>query len=299
MRQQRQAGVVVEGEGKRRRDVEPVVIDEVGLGARVLRETDQPPRRPVAAADDALEIEGALEEVVAAELALHLAAGPEGRALADDVDEPAGRHLPVEDRGRPLQHLDALGAPGLDLRLAAARAVRVDQAVDEGAAEGREAADALGPIGAVGGGRHREDPGGVAERVAHRLRPAPLRDLVRRDDADRARRLDQRRVGLAAGGARLGDDAVDRAGRRPGGAGDGDRVEHERCVRLGEGEGRDRYKSRGEARAGSAGNKGSLQIDLSRKFMDLARGGLADMSLWAPCDGCNGLGTWASAFLIQ
>ena len=135
------------------------------------------------------------------------------RPLAHIVQDAAGADLAVEDRGRPAQHLEALGAVGVDRHEGGEVGAFLPQAVaikslvgDVEAAQLEEHAARVGAVGLAGGA------GGVAEHVAH-LRDALRLELVGGDDGDRLRGLDQRRVGLGGGDAVLRDVAVDGAER--------------------------------------------------------------------------------------
>ncbi len=130
------------------------------------------------------------------------------RPLADLVDQAAGQCLPVEDRGRSLDRLDALQRIGIDRGGGISlRIPRHGEAIEPEPGIGIVAADphpAAAHVVAIG---LRHDAGRVAKRLADGVCTARI-DLVTRDDADGLRRLAQRRVRLGAAEAAPGDDAT-------------------------------------------------------------------------------------------
>ncbi|KAF1057382.1 MAG: hypothetical protein GAK39_06218 [Variovorax sp.] len=212
MGQHRQRGVARGPPGQRGREELAPVAHAVDLGLAVLR------HRREAVEPLALRIERprevgrhALERTVAG-LHLHFAQRLLGRPLADDIDHAARAGLAVEHRRGTAQHLDALGAVALHAPDRVARVVAHLHAVEvEARRVGVEAAQREPVVAAVVAveGLHA---GRVGQRVGQ-ARGTHGRDAIGRDDRDRLRRLDQRRVGLGAGGAAPGHIAFDMAAR--------------------------------------------------------------------------------------
>ena len=181
-----------------RRQEELVVLDEVDLIFAHVPDGGEPVEELAVRIDRPAEVEGGAEIVEAAELEQHLVERLRRRALADQVDQAAGRALAVEHRGGAFEHLDALEAVGLDARpdeaaMRHAHAVEIDVGQPESAHPDPLHARVVAVLLGLYARR-------VAQRLADCLR-ALRRDLVRGDDRDGLRRLDQRRVRLRARGA--------------------------------------------------------------------------------------------------
>ncbi len=139
-------------------------------------------------------VEADLLAIVSADLNLHFVAGFGFRATTDHVEHAARRRLTVHRGCRATQEGDALQVPGFHLRHHVG-AFGQRQAVEE--LGGFETADLqpFGPaVAAVTAGDHARH---VANGVVDVLYCAILHLLPGRD-RDRARRFDQRGVGLGA-----------------------------------------------------------------------------------------------------
>lgn len=143
--------------------------------------------------------------------------GIEQRLFGDDIDDAAGVHDAVEQRGRALQHLDALGrrveCPALHDRHTImhdrAVAVAAKAALQDGVLRGRERV-ALG------------DPADIGQHIVQIAGPLVPDDLGRHD-VDRLRRFERGRRGPQRRGIRRRLVAVvGRLGRGRGAAGDDD-----------------------------------------------------------------------------
>ncbi|MNM77839.1 hypothetical protein D3C81_897090 [compost metagenome] len=207
LRQQGEAGVFVDVPGQAWRNVVALVIDMVDLGAAVTHHAAHAIEKPAFVVDLAGAGEVDLAMVVAAVLQLDFAAGFGARATADHVQQTAWRGLAVHGRGRAAQQGQAVEVPGFLFRVGV-YAFWQGQAVEElSRLETTHPQPVSAGVAAVAAG-------GDARQVAHGgvkgMRVAVVH-LLASDDRNRARYLDQRGIGLGAGGGPLGHVALHRA----------------------------------------------------------------------------------------
>ena len=135
------------------------------------------------------------------------------RALADAVDDAAGVRTAVENRGWPLQHLDALEIEPLD-PIGAEPGRKELQPIEEIAGILRlKPADEEEIVAGVVAERVRPHAGRVIERIVDRS-GVQLGDLLRTDHRNGFGRLDERRRRFRRRGALARNEAVDRADGR-------------------------------------------------------------------------------------
>ena len=210
--EQGQAGVVIRPPGQAGGDELAFLLDVIDRRAAVVGQGGQAIEELPLFVQGPAQVQGQAFVVIAAAFQYHLMQRRGGGALADHVDDTARLVLPVQHRRRALEHLDALQGIGLDLQGAAGAAAAIGQVqavqVQRG---GREAARGrliknLHPVGETAAGH----AWGVAQGFGDSLGAAGL-DLGGGDHVDRLRDFHQRRVGLTAGGAALGDDTGHRA----------------------------------------------------------------------------------------
>ena len=154
------------------------------------------------------DIEGADPGAVAVHAQLQDLALARFGGLADLVDQATGRHLAVHDRRRPLQHLDPVQVPGVDLAaVPGAAGRRCAQAVHgHGAAfaAGAETADAEVVVAVVLAGALQHHAGDVAHGFVEVDRATRVQFLAG-DHRDGPGDLGDRGVGLGRAGAVGGD----------------------------------------------------------------------------------------------
>ncbi|MGY4475229.1 hypothetical protein ACVILL_002643 [Bradyrhizobium sp. USDA 3364] len=197
IRQEGDRGVVVRLHGDGGSDEDAIVLGEVDLGLAVARDAGQAPQHRAFLVGAAADIEFALIAVEAAAGQRHFAELARGRQLADIVEDAAGAAAAVHRGGWSLQDFEALGAVGIEPEEVHVVAARQPQAVEIEA--GHRHVEAADLQAAEAGIRTAVDVAadtcGVAQCRADRFR-ALVPDLVRRDDRDRLRGFDERRVGL-------------------------------------------------------------------------------------------------------
>ncbi|MNF69646.1 hypothetical protein D3C84_515340 [compost metagenome] len=207
LREQGEFGVFVDVPGQAGRNVVALVIDVVDGGAAVAQDAAEAVKELAFVIDLAGAGEVDLAMIVAAVLQLDLAAGFSAWATADHVQQAARRGLAVHGGGRAAQQRQAVEVPGFLFRVGV-HTFWQWQAVEE--LSRLETAHAQ-PVGA---GVAAEAAGGDARQVAHGIvegvRVAVVH-LLASDDRNRTRCLDQRGVGLGAGGGALGQVALYRA----------------------------------------------------------------------------------------
>ena len=156
------------------------------------------------------DIEGAAPGAVAVHAQLQDLALARFGGLAGLVDQATGRHLAVHDRRRPLQHLDPVQVPGVDLAAVPGTAGRrCAQAVHgHGAAfaAGAETADAEVVVAIVLTGALQHHAGDIAHGLVE-VGNATRVQLFAGDDRDRLGHLGHRRIGLGGTGG-VGGGAV-------------------------------------------------------------------------------------------
>ncbi|MCY1293042.1 hypothetical protein D9M70_422870 [compost metagenome] len=210
LREEGQAGVVIDVPGQARRDVVALVRDMVDGRVAVARGAADAIEKLALLVDPAGAVEVDLLVFVAAGLQLNFVGLLGLRAAADHVEQAAGRGLAIDGRGRAAQHRDALEVPGLDLRVGEG-AHRQRQAIEE---LGGHEATHLEPVGTgVGAIAAAHHAGGIAQRVVE-VEGGTRIQLLAGDHRDGAWDLIDRSVGLGAGGAAGGHHA---GGRAPGG----------------------------------------------------------------------------------
>ena len=201
-----QPGVVVDVPGQARGDVVALVVDMVDLGVAVAHHAGDAIEKASLVVERAGAVEADLLVVVVADLGLHLVTGDVLRTQADHVEHAAGRGLAVDRGGRAAQQGDTLQVPGFQLRVVV-DADRHRQAVEE---LGRLEAAHLQPVGTgVAAETAGDDAGHVAHRVVEVVHGA-VGHLLAGRHRDRARGLEDRRIGLGAGHAALGHVAAGR-----------------------------------------------------------------------------------------
>ncbi|NYH15881.1 hypothetical protein GGD41_003109 [Paraburkholderia bryophila] len=150
------------------------------------------------------QVEHALIAVVVADLHLHFVERIIGRQLARHQHGAARATLPVQHRNRTADHIDTVEEVRIDTRRRIPGRAHETHAVEVGVvAEIETARRDLVEANVVvlsGDARH------IAQRGIHRLRGLVVH-LLTRDDGNRLRRLDQRRVRLRTRGAVPGDVA--------------------------------------------------------------------------------------------
>src|SRR3546814_7674876 len=113
LRQERQAGVVVDVPGQAWGDVVAFVRDVIDLGIAVAHRAAEPIQELAFVIDLAGAVEVDLLVFVAAGLQFDLVAAFSLRAPADHVQHATGWRLAVDRRCRTTQHGDAFEVPGL------------------------------------------------------------------------------------------------------------------------------------------------------------------------------------------
>ena len=209
LREEGQVAVVADIPGQARRQVVTLIGDMVDGRVAIAQGGAEAVEKIALLVDCTGAVEVDLLVFMAAGLRLHFMAALRLRAAAEHIQHAAGRGLAVDRGGRAAQHGNPLQVPGLDFRVGEG-ADRQRQAVEE---LGRHEAAHLQPVrAAVGAITAAHHPGGVAQGIVEARGRAQVQ-LLAGDHRNRAGCLDQRRVGLAAGGAAPGDMA---GGRAPG-----------------------------------------------------------------------------------
>ncbi|MNM47612.1 hypothetical protein D3C81_585840 [compost metagenome] len=209
LRDEGQPGVVIDVPGQAGRDVVALVRDMVDGRVTVADHAADTVEKAALVIDLAGAVEVDLLVFVTADLGLDLMCAFALRAAADHVEHAAWRGLAVHRRGRAAQHGDAFKVPRLDFGVGE-RALGQRQAIEE---LGRIEAAHTQPVGArVGAVAAALYASGVAQGVVE-VEHLAIVQLLAGDHSHRARRFDDRRVGLGAGGG-AGSDVT--AGGAPG-----------------------------------------------------------------------------------
>ncbi|CAJ0716807.1 hypothetical protein LMG8323_03367 [Ralstonia mannitolilytica] len=213
---QQQVRVGREVDCQRRRNGEALLAHVLELRVHAARYACHTKGHHAVLVDGAGDVERAFEAIPVAHRDFHLVIRLKQRLLAGQRHHPARRRAAIENRARPFEHIDALQKIRIDLeRAIAALVAHQAQAVEQGVVDAAviEAAQrhVVVTVGCPHQGRER------TRRVVQRLRQAArllVIQLLLRDHRNRLRRLDDGRVGLGAGRALFGNEALAGALRR-------------------------------------------------------------------------------------
>ncbi|CUJ17552.1 Uncharacterised protein [Achromobacter sp. 2789STDY5608628] len=237
VRGQREGGVGVGPPGQRRGHRVAAFVHAVVAAVGVAANRAQAVLQRAGLIHGALAAEAGAGAALVAAFEQDLVRGLVGRPATHLVHQAARADLPVQQRRRSLEHVDAVQQVRVDGRLREGLAARQLEAVEEidvagGGAEGAEAAQEDRVVARVGVavGQHA---GGVAQGFADGLRRLVVQ-LLAGDGGDRLGRFEHRGAGLGGRGGGREQDAVAAVGRVGGFALDHHRTElHRFLLRLG------------------------------------------------------------------
>ena len=136
VRQYRQSGGVRGLPGQAGGQVLSVVVDKIHLGFAVANQAHQANREGITVVHRPTDIKMALDQIVGTSLNAHFSTGVESRTFGHIVHQPTRARLSVQNGRRPLEHINALGAIGLQAVTGGKAGVRQFQVVTKQATGG-------------------------------------------------------------------------------------------------------------------------------------------------------------------
>ena len=202
-RQEGDRGVDIRTPGPGRRDRESLLADIVDLGVGAETDAGDAVEQRLVLVHGTADVERALDAVERSALHRDLAERFFGRALADEIEDAAGRGRAVQDRRRSGDDFGALEKIGIDTRRAERPALQPQPVQIRFDGETARANFLEAEVGIVA----EIDAGRIAQEIADALR-APHVHFFAGDDGDRARRRHDRRIRLGGARSAARDKAV-------------------------------------------------------------------------------------------